>query len=297
MVSADFPERIILSRKGFDQTAGGCASPIIDQHLFSIPIPENPRHRSSTRYEDLRTQAGIPLPRRLLSQRREVSLTGSVHLDPDIRHGLRSATSASRCDPARLFFGQDGGPQSHLHDFGVCEGDLFLFFGWFREAVTEGKDLRFVRAAPNLHAIWGWLQIGRVHVLEFGAECPKCLEDARHHPHVHSTDRTKNCVYEASPRLSFDRRYAGAGIFNPFSDALRLTAPGETRRSYWTLPKFFGESNITHVRCGEWESRGETIFGRSPGRGQEFVFDTGPVKQEAARWVKALFRNAPQDCQ
>ena len=45
-------KRIILSRKGFDSSAGGVASPIFkDGSIFSIPIPQ--KSPSPTKYKDL----------------------------------------------------------------------------------------------------------------------------------------------------------------------------------------------------------------------------------------------------
>ena len=43
--------RVIFSRKGFDSSAGGCPSPIIDGQPISLPIPT--RMPSPVRYVDL----------------------------------------------------------------------------------------------------------------------------------------------------------------------------------------------------------------------------------------------------
>ena len=43
--------KIIFSRKGFDSSAGGVLSPIIDERPISLPIPT--KHRSKTTYADL----------------------------------------------------------------------------------------------------------------------------------------------------------------------------------------------------------------------------------------------------
>ncbi len=48
--------RIILSRKGFDSSAGGCPSPIFpDGRLFSLPIPDktSPIVYSEIHYDDI----------------------------------------------------------------------------------------------------------------------------------------------------------------------------------------------------------------------------------------------------
>ena len=51
-------------------------------------------------------------------------------------------------------FGQAGNAQRELDNLGVGEGDLFLFFGWFR-------DFYSVRKA-DYHHIFGWLQVDQV---------------------------------------------------------------------------------------------------------------------------------------
>ena len=44
--------RIILSRKGFDSSAGGAASPILNnKDIFSIPIPW--KYKTNQRYKDV----------------------------------------------------------------------------------------------------------------------------------------------------------------------------------------------------------------------------------------------------
>ena len=75
--------RIILSRKGFDSTAGGCPSPIFpDGRMLSLPIPDK---RSPIAYQDL--SFGDMNVGELV-----VELTGDAkrnrhcaHLDPDLR--------------------------------------------------------------------------------------------------------------------------------------------------------------------------------------------------------------------
>ena len=43
--------RLVISRKGFDSTAGGCASPILpDGTMVSLPIPDE---ESGVRYGDI----------------------------------------------------------------------------------------------------------------------------------------------------------------------------------------------------------------------------------------------------
>jgi Nucleotide modification associated domain 3 len=288
------PKRIILSRKGFDLSAGKCASPILpDGTMFSIPVPENSGHVVATSYEHLGRQGQVPLPTRLItSSRRAISLTGQVHLDPDIRPELRPEHARNNCSPGLLLYGQNDGFQTHLTNEGVREGDLFLFFGWFRKAEWIGRDLRFVRGARNGHVIWGWLQIERRHFVSRNGPVPEVLRTAQHHPHLDYLDRQTNCVYEAGETLSFSPEHGGAGIFNPYSHELCLTAPNELRRSHWALPDFFQRTNVTHLYWDKWIKNGDHIRGQIPGRGQEFVFNTEPIENEVKPWLANLFQHA-----
>ena len=46
-------KNLVISRKGFDSTAGGRASPILETgEIFSVPIPQ--KKQSPFRYRDLR---------------------------------------------------------------------------------------------------------------------------------------------------------------------------------------------------------------------------------------------------
>ena len=39
---------------------------------------------------------------------------------------------------------------------GVGVGDVFLFFGWFKEVRQTAKGLAYRRGAPDLHVLFGW---------------------------------------------------------------------------------------------------------------------------------------------
>ena len=49
-----------------------------------------------------------------------------------------------------------------LKDLRVTVGDLFLFFGLFREAELRDSKYRYAPGAPNLHVVYGWLQVGAI---------------------------------------------------------------------------------------------------------------------------------------
>ena len=142
--------RIILSRKGFDSTAGGCPSPIFpDGRMLSLPIPDK---GSPIAYQDL--SFGDMNVGDLV-----VELTGDAkrsrhfaHLDPDLR-----ADSFPRLPGWKPLLGQTGSAQGHLRKQGVQVGDVFLFFGSFRSVEQTADGWRFKRTERARHIIWGWM--------------------------------------------------------------------------------------------------------------------------------------------
>jgi Nucleotide modification associated domain 3 len=80
-----------------------------------------------------------------------------IHFDPDLRRAALKRRSGWR-----PIFGQGGAAETHLHDYGVTVGDLFLFFGWFKEAELHQGKYRRKPKARDLHVLYGWLQVGAV---------------------------------------------------------------------------------------------------------------------------------------
>ena len=56
-------------------------------------------------------------------------------------------------------FGQVGAAEKHLENRGVGAGDVFLFFGLFRNVEKSAGRWTYVRGALPVHVIFGWLQI------------------------------------------------------------------------------------------------------------------------------------------
>ncbi len=267
--------KIILSRKGFDAANGGVPSPILpDGRLVPLPIPSGDQRR----YGDL-SIAGLDVGS-LVSD-----LTGGrieartrCHLDPDLDPGTVARHPAWR--PA---FGQIDAAQGHLVNRGVGPGDLFLFFGWFRQAEQDAAGRwRFVPRAPDLHVIFGWLLVGDVVRLGMG-EVPSPVEAFADHPHMRGRDRPSNALYLAADRLWLDGRpVRPAGIFPCLSEARLLTASGQPNRSMWRLPRWMHPADVGtcvsyHEDAVRWTSEGEeTCLLRSVAKGQEFVVDADP---------------------
>jgi hypothetical protein len=279
--------KLILSRKGFDSAHGGCPNPILDGRLCSLPIPDA---GAPTRYGDIRSFNGWPIARIVETLTRgRLNRGDGAHLDPDLRREAIARTAGWR-----PIFGQAGAAQSHLAGHQVDRGDLFLFFGCFRNAEQVGDAFRFVRGAPKLHVIFGWLQVGRVAPASGGlaAEIPW----ARGHPHLAGPERYKNnTLYFASDRLSsvgLDAR--GAGTFDRIRPELTLTEAG-SNCSVWRLPPWFGPRGRAplsyHGNPTRWTDCETSMRLRSVGRGQEFVLDLDEYR-EARAWLRTIFRAA-----
>jgi hypothetical protein len=250
---------LILSRKGFDSSpaCGGCASPILpDGQMISLPIP----HASGrTPFSGVKS-GGHDVGQMVadLSNRR-VGAGDLAHLDPDLEHSARRRRAGWR--PA---FGQDRIAQRHLDRMGVSAGDLFLFFGWFREVAVVRGRYRYRAGAPDLHVIFGWLRVGQV--LRLGPDpIPAWLAD---HPHAGADSAPFNTVYAA-------RGPDGGGMFAAFHDDRRLTEPGSPRRSVWHLPADFlpgSRAALTyHGEPSRWTRTDHGCRLRSVAKGQEFV--------------------------
>lgn len=279
--------RLILSRKGFDSSTGGIPSPILPSgRLCSLPIPS--KGAGNIRYSDM--SAGDANVGTLVESLTAGAIAASdtAHLDPDLDRG-----TIPRPDGWRPLFGQTGAAQGHLRNQTVGAGDIFLFFGWFRHTEYHDGTVRFVPDAPDLHVLFGWLQIGeKLRVREEPAPAW-----AQYHPHIQNPDRPSNTLYVARERLSLPTAHAdlpGADIFPEYRARLRLTALGESR-SVWRLPAWFhphgNSSALTyHSNTDRWQHRGDHVLLQASPRGQEFVLDCDAYP-DALRWIATFIES------
>jgi hypothetical protein len=265
--------KLILSRKGFDASAGGGPSPILpDGRLAPLPSPDR---RSRVRYADARV-AGEPLGGLVAALARgRVSPEAGAHLDPDLDRG-----AFPRPRGWRPVFGQEGAAQAHLAARGVGPGDVFLFFGWFRKTERTAAGLRFCRGTADLHVIFGWLRVAQVIPLgKRGAGAPAF---ARQHPHLCGKRGPGNTLYVGRP--------GEGGLFPRFHPRLRLTAPGVLRRrSLWRLPAWAHPAGRRsalshHDDPARWQRTWDGVRLASAPRGQEFVLDLDDYP-EAQAWL------------
>lgn len=278
--------RIILSRKGFDSANGGYPSPIMpDGRMVSLPIPEE---NSGVQYSQLsltHEKSYCSLMQDLINHnivlaKNTMALDKNTccHLDPDIYKNIYKDPT-KRAEGWRGVFGQVGGEQTHLENQGVKEGDLFLFFGWFRNTLAKENGYVYDKTDKGgRHVLFGYLQIGEiVHKPEIQTGLYAWLDN---HPHLNKDiyiNSHKNTLYLAAEHLSFAPGLPGYGIFR-FSDELVLTKEGETK-SKWALPDFFRETYISGQEKNPWKDG----YFQSAGIGQEFVMKATPQIEEWAR--------------
>lgn len=241
--------KIVLSRKGFDTSrqGGGGPSPIVDGRPVSLPIPAI-RDHSRTTY----AQLGLGELAEAASRGR---ITGAdfCHHDPMF------------LPDGRALLGQCGGAQTHLARHGVGPGDLFVFFGLFRE--TGGR--------PH-HRIFGYLRVAKlIHLASAGPTEVRELA-VPDFPHLLGMHAANDVIYSGAGRSA-----ASA------PDALRLTIP-EGPPTRWRVPAWLHRTGLSWHPPGKRWSEPERLT--SVSRGQEFVADIGgePSAQLWADEIVAL---------
>jgi len=272
--------KIILSRKGFDSGYGGYASPIMpDGRLISLPIPLD----DAVAYSDLlldddstyfhlmnELKSKIKLDKQLFN----LNEKSKCHLDPDLRENIFKNKRPAGWKPS---FGQIDAAQTHLANQGVTIGDIFLFFGWFRKTEYCDGKFRFVRQEPNLHVIYGYLEIGKI-INTMKDKIPEWLSE---HPHVKSKWRRlkpTNTIYVAADNLD-GSKIKGAGTLK-FNEELVLTKKG-CSRAKWNLGDIFKKVNISYHSDASWKGS----YFQSVAKGQEFVIEDNA---EISNWAIQL---------
>ena len=244
--------KVILSRKGFDSANGGQASPILpDGTVLSLPIPSH----DDIPFSEIQWHGTSFLDIiRQLNKNTLITSASRCHLDPDLRKEVRPRRPG--WTPA---FGQKGSSLTELLNNNVAVGDIFLFYGWFKQTAYHDGKLCYLRGAKDIHAIYGYLQI--------------------HDKYDKDWERKQNAIFLPSRQLSFNPEWPGAGTFT-FDRRKVLTKEG-CSRSRWTFPDAMWDTPISHCPNG-WRKD----YFQSAAIGQEFVMDATPPVLD---WLKAIF--------
>ena len=262
--------KIILSRKGFDSENGKQPNPILpDGSLISLPIPDEMGNNtfSSLQWNGMNFYEII----HSLKPNTCIKENDMCHLDPDLRENVKKRLVGWK--PA---FGQSSAALGHLQNMGVAKGDLFLFFGWFKETELYQGKLRYKKGAKHKHIIYGYMQIG--DIITRKADAPDWLKD---HPHIGDKKNRAdehNAIYLPSNKLSFFPELEGSGLLTYRTD--RVLTKESMSKSKWNLPEFFKEVDISY-HPHPWK---ENYF-QSAAKGQEFVLDATP---KILDWAKNI---------
>lgn len=247
--------RIVLSRKGFDSSSGESASPIFeDGRIFSIPIPE-PYPPSPKQYKDLYFNGISGIDALKECSTKSVFADSFCHYDPALNEN-------------EGVFGQAGSSQTELLNRGVGVGDLFLFFGFYKNFSSRGREL---------HHLFGWLQIDKI--IEGDKEIRNYLiNNNLEHAHGYGETNTykNNTIYIGKKNLTIGEKEfssKGYGLFKKSHTDLILTREDASKGS-WKLPKkYFLNSRDIFLKRLEWLDE-EECFVNNFQRGQEFVLDS-----------------------
>ncbi len=282
--------KVILSRKGFDKAAGGCSSLIIDNKYISIPIPDD---KTDLKYKDVnicgyniqtlfdnydyRGKHKIePALEKNVNDKKIKLKIDTCHLDPNIEKGV-----FGQCD--------DNGSNAatHLKNQGIGQGDLFLFFGWFRKYDLEQHHF----TGRDMHCIYAYLKVGKVFDLNNAADVKEAQKLYPEHPHIKYMSKyntnPKNPHFLFAANIN-DELISGSGI--PSCGRLNLivekdeetidnpstvlTMPGMSR-SNWKLPMIFYNCGMTYhtdTPTEHWFKLDNNFCQlKSVSRGQEFV--------------------------
>lgn len=271
--------RIILSRKGFDSANGGIASPVLsDGTMLSLPIPANKNPQDDkgdfSRFSDLRFDGKTYFD--IIKSLKPNFENRECHLDPDIRTGVINPPNWVEA------FGQCSA-QGHLQNQKVGVGDLFLFFGWFKETKKIGGKLEFV--GNDFHAIYGYMQIGEIIKGD-------AIKNYAWHPHAQKIflEKKRNTLYLPTEKLTINGEVInkkGCGVFQ-FNKDLVLTKKDMTR-SKWELSDWMKDAEMSYRRKDSINS--EENYFKSADIGQEFVIQP---HAGAIEWAKKLLLNSTE---
>ncbi|APB75640.1 Nmad3 family putative nucleotide modification protein [Paenibacillus polymyxa] len=275
--------KVILSRKGFDEKSGGNASVIQDGRLIPFPIPSA---ESGMYYRDFFFDHGF----HFLDVMKNLGINqfSECHLDPDL---IRSVLPKRDIDwkPA---FGQAGTAEKILRNEKIGKGDIFIFFGWYKNIDRVGNKFKYREGSSKnkgFHSIFGYLEVGqRIDLSSMNVLIPACYAK---HPHVYERHRLQkpNSLYISSNQLSFDHTKPGAGAFH-FHDDLKLTRAGCTK-SKWRLPLLFNELLVNFKANINVEQLHEDSVDLSiNGRGSQEVFISSDTR--VVRWAQELIRGS-----
>jgi hypothetical protein len=313
--------RIILSRKGFDSSAGGDYSPFDPDtgKYIVLPIPIDDKEAcisNRLEYEAIRIKknylpdySDINLKSLMETMGKKAIIKGKesqrAHFDPWLG---RCPWLSKDSDHHIGAFGQVDGPQTTLMNNYVGKGSLFLFFSrfkpinWTKVSRFNDIDIRPEHLKEGVYFIYGWLRVGGEPIkcydeIDSKINDPELKRELKErHPHAkaeyfekYEKKKGKNTIYIADIYL-FDnsKEYSGCGYFHELSENLLLTATESAQKSRignWIPSRWKMPPGFSSEQCCSYLKRRYTKDGlaETAGRGQEFVFKES---DEFCQWFK-----------
>ncbi len=266
--------KIIFSRKGFDSTAGGFPSLIFPNGtLFSIPIPSS---KDKHLYQDLKFHYEGESIQSILNDLTGKSICSKKRKQCDYSDDKQFC----HYDPmpfAELEFegialGQVKGAEGHLRNQGVGEGDVFLFYGWFKSVIKKNGVWEYAET-PDIHLIWSYMRIGESICLDTDEQQEEALKKhpfLHPHPHIGKQRNMKNCIY-----LSDNYKYFSYGEERCLTDVKNFRG-----RATWRLPNFFHQPEAFSFLKNFTLDQNDVVISYR-GYGQEFVLNLDKVNLES----------------
>jgi len=316
--------KVVLSRKGFDSSAGGGFSPFDPQtgEYVVLPIPMGKSERKiskSLKYEDIHIKGnhldGYPetdlksLMRAMGVKKVTLQTKGKkeeseyAHFDPWLGHCPWLAEGSNHPIGA---FGQVDRAEAHLHNKGVGKGSLFLFFSRFKpiKPISQnsekiiGSDISTEHLNKGLYYIYGWLKVKKVIQQYKDIIDDQSLKSLKSlHPHATEKyfeeyarmERGKNTLYIADEFLFNDgSNFRGCGYFRTLNKGLLLTASKQESEKWmptlWSLPEFFYKKCLSVLKC-KGQVRDDSWLVDIKGQWQEAVFDFDE-SEEFYQWFR-----------
>lgn len=296
--------KIVLSRKGFDSSFGGVASPVFteDERFLSLPIPLNRPEETrklgyKISYHDLNLYGHNY--GQLVEDLSRNKGTRRLRADALVRLGLDLLKDVypDRDQDWRPLFGQLGSAQGHLSKQGIGRGDIFLFFGLYNWVRKEKGLYSYEKNEQAFHMLWGWFQID--DVIDLDKPDNKIQAWMKYHPYFYMPDVKRKALYLGSQDLTIGQKVmikgGGVGIFDKYRQELQLSRKGSARCTDWLVPAFLYNEDKTklptyHQDPARWRKEGDRYNLTAVSIGQEFVFDSED-HLGATDWIVGLINN------
>ena len=283
--------KVIFSKKGLDSSNSGKPINLNSNGIMPfIPIPCLQKeveyakvnvNKNQTMQDLCENLSGKTLYLSVDQKQKKIMLDKNTycHLDPQL-------VNYFNVDNFVGSLGQVDSAEKHLENQKIKVGDLFLFYGWYKQNGLEKRVL------------FGYMQIGEI-IRTYGLKNQERVDletkypILKNQPHWNTEfylNNETNTIYIAREKCSFDSRISGFGLFN-YSNELVLTKNNQTKKTLWQIPALAGcELSWNSGRC--FDENGELLV--SP-IGQEFVVKT--ETQNVEDWTINLIKKHTKQAQ